>query len=157
MKPRVYIETTVVSYLTGRPSRDMVVAAHQQVTQDWWERRAAEFDLFVSELVQQEASRGDPEAARKRVSLIQTLPLLQTTEAAVLLAERLVAGGAIPKEAGADALHISIAAMNGMDFLLTWNCTHIANAVRRHQVEALVAEVGFDCPVICTPEELMEA
>ncbi len=156
MKQRVYIETTVVSYLTGRPSRDMVVAAHQQVTRDWWDNRAPAFELFVSELVLQEAERGDPVAARKRVALIQSMPLLQTTGEAVLLAERMVEAGVVPKESGADALHVAIAAMNGMDFLLTWNCTHIANAVRRHQVETLVNDSGFDCPVICTPEELME-
>jgi len=156
MKPKVYIETSVVSYVTGRPTRDMVIAAHQELTRQWWETRAPAFDLFVSELVREEAARGDVEASNKRMNSIETLPILEVGDAAVALAEQLVAAGPIPQESAADALHIAIAAVNGADYLLTWNCTHLANAAHRHRIEAVVEDAGYACPVICTPEELME-
>jgi hypothetical protein len=156
MKQKVYIETSVVSYLTGRPSRDMVIAAHQELTHQWWDTRASEFDLLVSELVREEAEGGDADASRKRMAAIATVAVLRTGEAAIALAERLVSQGPIPQEFAADALHIAVAAVNGIDYLLTWNCKHLANAVHRQRIEALVEEAGYACPVICTPEELME-
>ena len=156
MKQRVYIETSVVSYLTNRRSRDMVIAAHQELTQQWWEQRGHAFDLVVSALVQQEAGRGDPVAAAERLASIEGLPILALREEALSLAGQLVAGGPIPGSSTADALHIAVAAVNGVDYLLTWNCKHLANAVHRWQIEALVDEAGYACPVICTPEELME-
>ena len=156
MKQRVYIETSVVSYLTGRPSRDMVVAAHQELTREWWQKRASAFEVFVSALVLEESSGGDSDASRRRVSAISDIAILEINEAAVELAEKLVSQGPIPQQAAADALHIAIAAMNGTDYLLTWNCKHLANAVHRHEIETLVEESGLACPVICTPEELME-
>lgn len=156
MKQQVYIETSVVSYLTGRPSRDMVVASHQELTRQWWETRSAAFDLLISELVRQEVRRGDTEASGKRMTAIERIPILQTSEAAVSLADQLVSAGPIPQEAAADALHIAVAAVNGVAYLLTWNCKHLANAALRHRIEMLVEEAGYACPVICTPEELME-
>lgn len=156
MKQRVYIETSVVSYVTGRPARDMVVAAHQELTRQWWEMRSPAFDLLVSELVREEAGKGGAEASGRRMKSIEALPILQVSDAAVALAEQLVAAGPIPQKSAADALHIAIAAVNGVDYLLTWNCTHLANAAHRHRIEALVEEAGYACPVICTPEELME-
>jgi predicted nucleic acid-binding protein len=156
MKDKVYIETSVVSYLTGRPSRDMVIAAHQELTRQWWDTRASEFELLVSELVREESAGGDAEASRKRMAAIDIVPVLRANEAAVALAERLVAQGPIPQESAADALHIAVAAVNGIDYLLTWNCKHLANAAHRQRIEALVEAAGYVCPVICTPEELME-
>lgn len=156
MKQRVYIETSVVSYVTGRPTRDMVIAAHQEITRQWWETRAPLFDLVVSELVREEAARGDDEASAKRMAAIDPIPVLQVNEAAVTLAEQLVSAGPIPQKSAADALHVAIAAVNGADYLLTWNCTHLANAAHRHGIEMLVEGSGYACPVICTPEELME-
>lgn len=156
MKERVYIETSVVSYLAGRPSRDMVIAAHQELTRQWWDTRAPGFELLVSELVREESSGGDAEAARKRMAAIETIPVLKAGEAAVALAERLVFQSLIPQESAADALHIAVAAANGIDYLLTWNCKHLANAAHRQKIEALVEAAGYVCPVICTPEELME-
>lgn len=152
----MYIETSVVSYLTGRPTRDMVIAAHQALTRQWWDRRGCAFDLLVSELVREEIARGDPEAATRRIGSIDDLPILEVNDAAVELAEKLVLNGPIPQDSAADALHIAIAAVNGVDYLLTWNCKHLANAVHRNAIESLVEEAGFACPVICTPEELME-
>ena len=156
MKSRVYIETSVVSYLKSRSSADAVVAAHQELTSKWWSERSPLFELLVSELVCQEASTGDPDAASARLRAIAGIRILTITEEAVSLAEVLVAKGPISGEHAADALHIAIAAANGMDYLLTWNCKHLANASHRSRIEALVEEEGFGCPVICTPEELME-
>jgi predicted nucleic acid-binding protein len=156
MKSKVYIETSVVSYLTGRPSRDLVIAAHQELTRQWWEERAGHFVLVISELVQQEAGRGDPEASRTRVTALDGIDILKVSDEAVSLAECLVSAELIPKESAADALHIAIAAVNGIDYLLTWNCRHLANAPRRSRIEAFIKDLGFISSVICTPEELME-
>jgi hypothetical protein len=156
MTYRLYIETSVISYLTGRPSRDMVIAAHQELTRQWWEDRSSAFDLLVSELVREEATRGDVEAARQRMETVEGIRILAITDAAVSLAQSLISTGPIPRESAADALHIAIAAVNGVDFLLTWNCKHLANAAHRKRIEALVEGAGYGCPVICTPEELME-
>jgi len=156
MKQRVYIETSVLSYLTSRPTRDVVIAAHQELTRQWWDERSTAFDLVISELVHEEASKGDPEASCARLAAIERIPILKTSENAVSLAEHLVSGGPIPREYAADALHIGIAATNGIDYLLTWNCKHLANASQRSRIEALVEDAGYGCPVICTPEELME-
>ncbi|HPG67691.1 MAG TPA: type II toxin-antitoxin system VapC family toxin [Candidatus Hydrogenedentes bacterium] len=156
MKRKVYIETSIVSYLANRRSRDMVIAAHQEITLQWWEQRAGAFALVISELVREEAGGGDPAAATERLAAIENLPILAVSNEAVALAEHLVTAGPIPNSSAADALHVAIAAVNGIDYLLTWNCKHLANAVHRHQIEALVQEAGYACPVICTPEELME-
>jgi hypothetical protein len=134
----------------------MVIAAHQDLTREWWETRAPLFDLVVSELVREEAARGDAEASDRRMRRIETLPVLEVSDAAVHLAEQLVSAGPIPEKSAADALHIAGAAVNGADYPLTWNCTHLANAAHRHRIEAMVEEAGYACPIICTPEELME-
>ena len=154
MKPRVYIETTIPSYLTAWPSRDLIRAAHQQATREWWDRRAA-FELVVSALVVRECEAGDPDAAAARLAALADLPLIAVTDAAVGLAQDLVAGVPLPPRAGVDALHIATAAVHGIDYLLTWNCTHIANAALRIRVEEVCRERGHRPPVICTPEELM--
>ena len=156
MKQKVYIETSVVSYLTNRRSRDMVVAVHQELTLEWWEERAPGFALVISELVQEEAGKGDPVASGGRLAAIAKLPILAVSDEAASLADQLISSGPIPRSSAADALHIAVAAVNGIDYLLTWNCKHLANAAHRHQIEALVEEAGYACPVICTPEELME-
>lgn len=154
--PRVYLETTVISYLTARPSRNLRVVAHQEITADWWIRRRIRFELYVSRLVIDEASAGDVEAAAKRLVTLNGIPRLELTEAAATLAEQLVLGAAIPREAIEDALHVAVAAVHGMDYLLTWNCRHIANAAIRNRIADVCASSGFEAPVICTPEELLE-
>ena len=156
MKPRVYLETTIISYLTARPSRDLVTAAHQQITQQWWQTRRAHFDLFVSPPVIQEAQAGDPEAAARRIAGLQDIPLLTLSAEAAGLAQALIAQRPLPDTAVVDALHIAIAAVNGMHYLLTWNCTHIANAAIRSDIEDVCRARGYEPPVICTPEELSE-
>jgi predicted nucleic acid-binding protein len=154
MKPRIYLETTIISYVTAKPSRDLILAAHQELTNEWWEYRRKHFELFVSELVIQEAQAGDKAAAQKRLGILESIPLLELNEQVLSLARALM-GKAIPKKAVEDALHISLAAIHGMDYLLTWNCKHIANAEREHEIAAICRIHGFMPPVICTPEELM--
>jgi len=156
MKPRVYIETTVISYLTARPARDVVIAGHQQSTRDWWATASERFELVISELVREEAGAGDPDAVRARLTLLASLALLDATAEAQELAERLVSASAVPETAMRDAAHIAIAAANGIEYLVTWNFRHIANAVTRPQIESVCRQASFESPVICTPEELME-
>ena len=156
MKPSVYIETSVISYLTARPSRDVVVAAYQEITREWWRGARDRFALFVSELVVAEAGTGDPDAARARLETIETLPRLGATAKATELARHLLDLGAVPEGAGDDAAHIAIAVANGVDFLVTWNFRHIANATMRSRIEDVCRRSGYAPPVICTPNELLE-
>ena len=155
MKPRAYIETTVVSYLTAWPSRDVVIAGHQQITRDWWRTASDRFELVASQLVINEASAGDPDAARHRLTTLESVALLDATEEAQELAQRLIESGAIPKTAAEDAAHIAIAVTNGAEYLVTWNCRHIANATMRSQIETTCRNAGYAPAVICTPDELM--
>lgn len=155
MKPSVYIETTVISYLTARPHRDIVVAGHQQTTHDWWATAADRFELYASDVVLDEASAGDPVAASERMAVLQGLPLLAVSPAARTLAESLVESGSVPARAAEDALHIAVAAVNGVEYLVTWNFRHIANATMESQIVAVCREAGFEPPVICSPEELL--
>lgn len=155
MPQRVYLETSIVSYLAARPSRDLVTAARQQLTHEWWARRRSTFDIYISELVVAEAAAGDPDAAERRAHLLQNLPLLNISEEATGLARTLMQAAGLPPRAGADALHIALAAWHGIDYLLTWNSTHIANAELRPKVERACRERGYEPPVLCTPDELM--
>jgi predicted nucleic acid-binding protein len=154
-KPKVYIETTVVSYLTARPSRDLIVAAHHQLTQEWWEKRRANFDLYASQLVLQESRARDAVMAQQRLETLDEIPLLSVNQEAISLARALIERGPIPEKAAVDALHIAIATAHGMDYLLTWNCKHIANAEMQASVARICRGAGYEPPVICTPEELL--
>ncbi len=154
MKKTVYIETSVVSYLTARGSRDLIAAARQQLTMEWWNNCRARFELFSSPLVEKEASGGDQEAADRRMNALQGIPKLELGDEAIALAESLMKAGALPQNAREDALHIAIAAVFRMDYLLTWNCRHIDNAQMKPVIRAVCHEQGFVCPEICTPEEL---
>jgi hypothetical protein len=156
MKPKVYIETSVPSYLAARRSQDVRVLANQETTIEWWDNRRTHFELFVSEFVLTEAALGDPTAAQKRLAFLDGITVLDATNDVRSLGSALVAEGPIPPQAAIDALHIAIAAVNGMEYLLTWNCTHIANAVMRPKIEAVCRRQGYEPPVICTPLELME-
>ncbi len=156
MKPSVYIETSVISYLAARPSRDIMIAANQQATQEWWASRKKDFEIHISQLVVQEAGSGDEEAAANRLDALEDFPLLDILDDAIQLAEKLIKQKAIPEKASEDALHIAIAAVHGMDYLLTWNFKHIANATMRANVELVCRLNGYEPPIICTPLELME-
>jgi hypothetical protein len=157
MKQRVYLETTIVSYLTARPSRDLIMAAHQEVTRQWWDGRRHDFEIYVSQLVADEAGRGDQEAANLRLATLSGVTRLQVTDQALALARELVQAQALPQEALEDALHIALTAVHGMDLLLTWNCKHIANAEMAPVIRATIECCGYDSPTICTPDELMGA
>ena len=154
MKSRVYVETSVISYLAARPSRDLIVAAHQQISHEWWSVRH-EWELSISALVISESSAGDADAAKRRLELLDGLPTLHLTNDALELAQRLLASAALPEKAKEDALHIALAAVHGTDYLLTWNCKHIANAGKRPLIETVCETAGYRPPVICTPEELL--
>ena len=156
MKAKVYIETSVISYLTSRPSQDVVIAGHQQTTRDWWDTHRAQFDVVASQLVVQEASVGDPHAAQQRLAVLVELELLAVTAEAIALAQALVDGGPLPSQAAEDALHIAIAVTNGIEYLITWNCKHLANASMRKDIDRICRLRGYEPIVICTPEELLE-
>lgn len=128
MKPKVYIETSVISYLTAMPSNDLRAMANQNTTAEWWEARKGEYNIVASDVVISEASLGNPDAAERRLAIISDIPLLQVSNEARLLASSLINEHALPKKAETDAYHVALAAVNGIDYLLTWNCTHIANA-----------------------------
>ncbi len=155
MKSSIYVETSIVSYLTSRPSRDLVQAAHQEVTRAWWAGSDA-YALYISQLVLDEAAAGDVSAAALRLEAIRDLPLLELTPSAVGLGRQLIRAAALPAKAVGDAIHIALAAAHGMRFLLTWNCTHIANATMRPKIESICRANGFEPPIICTPLELVE-
>ena len=155
MKAKVYIETTIPSYLVARPSRDLLIAAHQQLTRDWWELRRPVFDLYVSEPVLEEAGAGDATLAKRRLELLADIRVLALTEGILKLAENLVAEGPIPSKAAGDALHITTATSYASEYLLTWDCRHIANAEIQRMARRVVRRHGFELPTICTPEELM--
>jgi predicted nucleic acid-binding protein len=156
VKETVYVETSVFSYLTARPSNDLRGMANQNTTADWWETQRPNYSVFASDLVISEASRGHPEAAQRRLAAIADLPLLQVSENVRALAQALIQSHALPEKAEADAYHVAIAAVNGVAYLLTWNCTHIANAHTRPKIETTCRALGYEPPIICTPLELME-
>ena len=156
MKPKVYVETTIISYLTARLSRDLIVAGHQQVTHEWWQAPRHDLNVVSSQLVVREASVGDPEAAQERLALLRELTLLEITEEALTLAQHLLRTGAIAEGFPEDALHVAVAVVNGVEYLLTWNYRHLANAAMRSKIEEACREAGYEPVVICTPEELME-
>ena len=155
MKPRLYLETTIPSYLVARPSRDLRLAADQEITRRWWEKCREDYDLFVSELVLEEAAQGDAEMAAARLEKLAALPQLGHCPEADALAESIMQRGIIPDIASPDAGHIALAAVHGMDFLVTWNCKHIANPRHRRRLEAACQDAGFRCPDICTPYVLL--
>jgi predicted nucleic acid-binding protein len=156
MNSTVYLETSIIGYLASRPSRDLITAANQQLTRDWWDEHREQYDLYVSETVVAECSAGDPQAAQERLDVIGNIPMLDVTEDAENLADELVKQILLPQNAEVDALHIAIATVNGINYLLTWNCAHIANAALQPQIEAICRSAGFEPPTICTPQQLME-
>ena len=156
MLPSVYIATSVISYLVARPSKNARVASNQELTHKWWQTRREKFELYVSAVVLGEAERGDAVLAAARVAVARELSLAQVTREALDLAAALVTGAGVPRKANEDALHIATAAVNGLDYLLTWNCTHIANAVTIPRVNAICRSHGFEPPLIYTPQEFMD-
>ena len=152
---RVYIETTIPSYLTSWPSPKVVHAGHQISTRDWWENHRDRFELFTSLVTHQEANSGDPDAAKRRMDSLEGIPLLAITPECESIAQGILNSGLIPAKADRDALHIGVATFHAMDVLLTWNIRHIANAAIRQELRDLIASLGYSLPTICTPEELL--
>jgi hypothetical protein len=154
---RVYLETSFVSYLTAAPreGRDPIAAAHQQLTIEWWSRRRVDFDLVVSQVVIDEIQMGDPTYAKNRLEVVGSLPRLLVTDQATTLARAILSRGLLPQRAFPDALHIAITTVHQVEYLLTWNCKHIANLEVLPRVADLCEDLGLMLPIICTPEELL--
>ncbi len=155
MRPTVYLETTIPSYLVGRMSRDLVIASRQQLTHQWWDESREEYDLFVSEVVLREASRGDPDLASRRLELMQGLPRLDITPEVEGLAAEFLDVLPLGEGAEVDVYHLAAATVHDMEYLLTWNLRHLANARVRHRLEKWALATGRSIPTVCTPEEIM--
>ncbi len=154
-KKKIYIETSIVSYYAARPNRDLIITARQEITHELWPILQKKYDLYISALVIQEASRGDKEAANKRLQAISHIPVLEITEKTRVVAQSLMDENAVSAEFEEDALHIAVASVNGMDFLLTWNFSHINNALKKSKIINAIEKLGFIPPEICSPEELL--
>ena len=157
MKGTVYVETSIIGYLASRPSRDLITAANQQLTREWWDRHRRKYEIFISEVVTNECRAGDPSAAKERLEMLESLQSLHASPEAMRLASKLIKEVPLPQKAAVDASHIAIAAVNGLRYLLTWNCTHIANAVLMVRINEVCRNAGFEPPLICTPQQLMES
>jgi hypothetical protein len=157
MKPTVYIETTIISYLTCWPSRDIHRLSHEMLTRDWWTKHRGLYQLVTSDFVIGEAQRGDPSAAAERMSALADIPVLAATPQVEELGSELARALQLPPRARLDALHLAISAIYGTDFLLTWNCTHLANGNLTYKIEEACLNAGFRAPRILTPELLMES
>jgi len=155
MKQRVYIETTIVSYLTAMPSRDLILRAHQDVTREWWNEKRGLYELYTSQFVLDEAGAGDSGAAKGRLDTLSGVAQVPVTEEAVALASEMVAGGLLPRRAGTDAAHMAMATVHNLDILLTWNCRHLANGAILGRIGRFVRGKGYEMPIVCTPDELM--
>lgn len=156
MKPKVYIETSVISYLTSRPSQNQTDAVRQRTTQEWFDRYSNHYGFIISELVVVESRRGDPDASARRLAALESMKVVPTDATALELTDILVTRGIVPESVPADAMHIAMATVGGADYLLTWNCKHIANATIRNRIAELLGARGWACPVICTPDVLLE-
>jgi len=155
MRVKLYLEITFPSYLTAQPSRDLIVAAHQQITHEWWEKRRHNFEIFILQFVIDEAGQGDKETSQRRLRILSAFDLLDITDEVTDLASIILDAGIISQKAATDAAHIAIASVHNMQFLLTWNCARLANAEISIGIKSVCKSEGYECPVICTPEELM--
>ena len=156
MKPTVYLETTIPSYLAAWQSPQIVMAARQQITHDWWNNHREKFDLLISQIVLDESAGGDPSASAKRLDILRDINVLEPPGNVDQIVEALLNQVPLPENAANDALHIAIAVGNGVDYLLTWNCRHIANATLHARMVVVCESLGFELPTICTPEQLIE-
>ena len=155
MSETVYIETSILGYLTARPSRDIVVAANIEVTKEWWNTRCGDFQLYSSQAVVKETSQGDVVIASQRLEILANLSLLDLNQAVLDLAEQFLERSNLPAKADIDAVHIATATVHGMDYLLTWNCKHIANAQIQGKLAEISLDFGYELPILCTPYELL--
>lgn len=155
MNESVYIETSILGYLTARATRDLIVAANIELTKIWWESRRKDFILYISEAVLVETAQGDEEIARQRLAIARDYPLLELNQKVEELAAQFLERSNLPPKADIDAIHIAVATVHGMDYLLTWNCKHIANAQIQGKLAQISLDFGYQLPLICTPHELL--
>ena len=155
MSETVYIETSVIGYLTVRPSNNLILMANLEITRKWWDTRRSQFTLYISQVVLDEARQGDPEMASKRLEILQNISVLELTEAIQDLGMQFLTRSNLPAKASDDAIHIAAATVHGLDYLLTWNCKHIANAQIQKKLTEICLNFGYKLPTICTPYELM--
>jgi hypothetical protein len=155
MSETVYIETSILGYLTARSSRDLVVAANMEITREWWDRRSSEFQLYSSQAVIKEAALGDTLIATQRLEIVRNLALLDLNQSVLDLAEQFLERSNLPAKADIDAVHIATATIHRMDYLLTWNCKHIANAQIQRKLAEISINLGYELPILCTPYELL--
>jgi predicted nucleic acid-binding protein len=156
MKESIYLETTVVSYYTSKPSRDIVALAHQEITRQWWPIAIRRYDIFISEVVTEEARFGDPEAAKRRLEELKDFPHLELNDKVEEMAQIYMERLNIPEKSFRDAAHLAIACVHNIDYLVTWNCAHLANGEVIKKLMKINESLGIHTPIICTPEELME-
>lgn len=156
MNKRIYVETTVVSCLAAKPSRDIIIAGHQDATRQLWPELSEKYEAYVSALAFEEAKRGDPDQAKTRLAAIKPFPMLDIDDEARSLAEKIIGRRAVPQEYPEDALHIAVAAVNGIEVIITWNFAHLNNPFTRKMVRQIAESEGYECPEICSPEELLE-
>jgi hypothetical protein len=155
MSETVYIETSILGYLTARPSRDLVVAANIETTREWWDTRRNDFQLYSSQAVIKETSQGDAAISSQRLEIVRNLALLDLNQSVLDLAEQFLARSNLPAKADVDAVHIAVATVHSMDYLLTWNCKHIANAQIQRKLAEVSIDFGYELPILCTPYELL--
>jgi hypothetical protein len=155
-KLKVYLESSVISFYANRRSKNLIVAAYQEISVDWWENELHNYQPYVSQFVIEEISRGDSHAAQNRINAIKSFPLLDLSEEVYDLAKKYLEEIQIPRKAQLDAFHISAAVINGMDYILSWNFHHIANVFVKEKIRRINERLGVDTPIICTPEELIE-
>lgn len=156
MKPRLYIETSVIRYYTSRPSRDLIAAGHQQITQQWWSQQLSRYEAYISEVVRQEISRGDRAAVELRLRAIEGFAHLVITPDVTKLARKYYAALDLPDKARLNAIHLALAVQHGMDYLVSWNFMHIVGVRPRSIIQGINYRLQMETPIICTPEELIE-
>lgn len=157
MNQTVYIETSILGYLTARSTRNLILAANIEITKEWWELRRSTFTLYTSQAVVNEVAKGDIQIAAQRLEILRGFPLLELNQAVRDLAAQFLARSNLPSKADIDAIHIAAATVHGLDYLLTWNCKHIANAQIQGKLAEISLDFGYELPILCTPYELLEA
>ncbi|WP_126147291.1 type II toxin-antitoxin system VapC family toxin [Synechococcus elongatus] len=155
MTETIYIETSILGYLTARSSQDLIVAANIEVTREWWDTRRSVFALYTSQAVARETAQGDAQIANQRLEIIRNITFLDLNQAVFELAEQFLARSSLPAKANIDAIHIAAATVHSMDYLLTWNCKHIANAQIQRKLAMISYDFGYELPILCTPYELL--
>lgn len=155
-KLKLYLETSVISFQIARPARELHLLVKQQYTNDWWET-IEQYEVFLSQAVREEIEKGNPQASQRRLELVANFPLVTRTPPVDDLVEVLVNENIIPAKVRMDAVHIALAAVHELDFLVTWNQTHLANVLTRRRMEQVIQRQGFIPPQIVTPEELLFA